>query len=50
MKNQPLLKTTGNVLSAFISLRFIGCILFINACSDSGDNAERTLEIGVLVR
>src|SRR5688572_19449028 len=48
MKNQPLLKTTGNVLSAFISLLFIGCILFINACSDSGDNAERTLEIGVL--
>ncbi|HUR31624.1 MAG TPA: ABC transporter substrate-binding protein [Saprospiraceae bacterium] len=48
MKNQLLLKFTGNIVSAFICLLFIGSLLFINACSDSGDDAERTLEIGVL--
>src|SRR5688500_8845040 len=48
MKNQLPLRITGNVLSAFVSLLFIGCFLLINACSDSDDNAERTLQIGVL--
>ena len=48
MKNQLLLNISGNVVSTFICLLVIGSLLFINACSDSDDDAERTLQIGVL--